>query len=147
MIQNGTHPTSLENPVVSAIQGLENEVKDVVAGFQTRLRRIRRSGDRTLLGDIPVEDGGVPEDAQQPTVSILPVPDEPGVLPDAPPIVIGRGKGEVLEALGRVEASEATETLAPQPDDATKAPEELVGVLAEEAAAEAAEVSPLHVEL
>lgn len=147
MIQNGTHPTSLENPVVSAIQGLEHEVKDVVAGFQTRLRRLRRSGDRTLMGEVPVEDGGVRDDAKEPMVSILPVPGEPEVLSDIPQVVIGRGKDEILEALGHVEASEATETLAYQPDDATKAPEELVGELTDQAVAEAAGVGAVRIDL
>lgn len=146
MIQNGTHPKGLENPVVSAVGDLENEVKDVVAGFQTRLRRVRRSGDRTLVGEVPVEDGGVREETQEPMVSILPVPGEPGMLPDTPPVVIGRGKEEVLEAIGRVEASEVTETLAPQPDDATKAPEEVVGALADEALEES-KAAPVRAEL
>lgn len=154
MIQNGSHPVALENPVISAIEDLESEVKDVVGGFEMRLRRVKRAGDRTLTGEpsasAGANDAGATENTNAPTVSILPVPgagSEPGVLHDAPPVVIGRGKQEVLDAMGRVEAGKATEALPPQTNDATKAPENVVGDLAEEAAAEAGKVIPVHPEL
>jgi hypothetical protein len=150
-IQEGTHATPLGNPVLDTMKDLQSEVQDVVVGFENRLRRLRRDGMRsfsTAEKDEPasVEDGPIPE------VSILPIPGdepEPGVR-EVPPVVIGRGKEEVLEALGRVEAQEQTEALPPTRGDSAKTPEEIVDELAQEveSEAQAAEsVGAVHVEL
>lgn len=113
-IQNGTHPkVAVTNPMTPIFEDLESEVQDVVIGFETRLRRIKRDGERAFNGNgnggaQREEDKGStlePEVEAEPKVSILPVPregarEESGFIP---PVAIGRSQQEVLEALGRVE--------------------------------------------
>lgn len=115
-IQNGTHENLLiDNPIIPIFEDLESEVQDVVIGFETRLRRIKRDGERSFNSvqkdeeKIAVTD---PERDVGPEVSILPIPILPvpeegvGERVYAPPVVIGRSKEEVLEALGKVEPLE-----------------------------------------
>ena len=48
-IQNGTHTEIVvPNPLHSILADLESEVQDVVIGFETRLRRIKREGERAF---------------------------------------------------------------------------------------------------
>ncbi|KAI0064067.1 hypothetical protein BV25DRAFT_336449 [Artomyces pyxidatus] len=114
-IQNGSHPSPPINPILPALEELQNEVQDIIMGFETRLRRIRRSGDRAF--GVAVPDGGEEEEeategsaeAPTPEVSILPIPgDQPE--PEAPVLeepspIIGRGKAEVEEALARADSA------------------------------------------
>ena len=112
-IQNGSHPSPPIDPIPSAMDDLRVELQDVIAGFETRFRRIKRNGFRTfdsLPGDTVDEEEyeQVFESRQPPEVSILPIPeDEPNT---ATPIlgsefpVVGRGKAEVEEAFARAEA-------------------------------------------
>lgn len=112
-IQNGTHPSiAVANPLSPIFQDLESEVQDIVIGFETRLRRIKRDGERAFNnhgnGIAPREEekgsNAVPDVGTEPEASILPVPrgsaGEPGFIP---PVIIGRNQEEVLEALSRVE--------------------------------------------
>jgi hypothetical protein len=86
---------------------LQLEVQDVVADFETRFRRIQRTGLKvidSLPGDMADEEAEQDvESLQPPEVSILPVPsDDESVLRSDFPI-IGRGKAEVEEAVARAE--------------------------------------------
>ncbi|KAI0272732.1 hypothetical protein BC834DRAFT_966707 [Gloeopeniophorella convolvens] len=106
-IQNGTHPSPPIDPVSTAISELEAEVQDVIAGFETRFRRIKRNGFKAFGAPGDPADNEGEQDAEAPEVSILPIADEPH--PAAPASeqelpVIGRGKREVEEAFARAEA-------------------------------------------
>lgn len=110
-IQNGTHDhLTVDNPIIPIFEDLESEVQDVVIGFETRLRRIKRDGERAFNSVQKDEEKGTvtdPEHNVEPVVSILPIPEE-GASEHAyvPPVVIGRSKEEVLEALGKVDPLE-----------------------------------------
>jgi hypothetical protein len=91
---------------------LQVELQDVIAGFETRFRRIKRNGFRTfdtLSDDTMDEEENEQgfESHQPPQVSILPIPEDKSNL--ATPIlgsdfpVVGRGKAEVEEAFARAE--------------------------------------------
>ena len=117
-IQNGTHTNgTASNPVVPVIEDIESEMKDIVIGFETRLRRIKRDGERAFNNGNgngstpPKEEDKVP--APEPEVSILPVPDITGNKPGkvVPPVIIGRSKEEVLEALKKVERHDGQESI------------------------------------
>jgi hypothetical protein len=105
-IQNGTHPSAPSNPVLKDLDDLQTEVEDIVMGFETRLQNIKRDGQRTLGADEQME-GYDPASSPESKYSILPVPDDDGFQTDTP-VVIGKSKAQVLEALGQVE-SEQTE--------------------------------------
>ncbi|OAX41027.1 hypothetical protein K503DRAFT_768024 [Rhizopogon vinicolor AM-OR11-026] len=108
-MQNGTHALSpVDNPIIPIFEDLESEVQDVVIGFETRLRRIKRDGERAFNSIQKDEEKGTTaadlEPGVEPEVSILPIPEEGASAQDrVPPVVIGRSKEEVLEALGKVE--------------------------------------------
>ncbi|KAG1738899.1 uncharacterized protein EDB91DRAFT_1137255 [Suillus paluster] len=106
-IQNGTHTTlSVDNPIIPIFEDLESEVQDVVVGFETRLRRIKRDGERAFNSAQKDEEKGTvtdPEPGVEPEVSILPITEEAtSEQAYIPPVVIGRSK-EALEALGKAE--------------------------------------------
>jgi len=135
-IQNGTHPRVVVfNPLNGIIEDLESEVQDVVIGFETRLRRIKRDGERAFNnhgnGGAQKEDEKGPSVEPEPEVSILPVPregarQEQGFIP---PVVIRRSQEEVLEALSRADpVSEAVRFESGSSVD----PEEAVSRLARE---------------
>lgn len=151
-VQNGTHPSPPINPVLVAIEDLQNEVQDVVVGFETRLRRIKRNGERAF--------GGAPEEPEthyehdDETVAILPIEDEShklmeeGESPAAPPVVIGRGAEEIMSALDRAARAGAHATSAPEVG--SKDPEAVVESLAQEAVADeelSSRYHPAHTEL
>ncbi|KAG1835799.1 hypothetical protein DFJ58DRAFT_710522 [Suillus subalutaceus] len=104
-IQNGTHENlMMDNPIIPIFEDLESEVQDVVIGFETRLRRIKRDGERAFNS---VQKDEEKEQLLFQSVSILPIPEEgAGERAYVPPVVIGRSKEEVLEALGKVEPLE-----------------------------------------
>jgi hypothetical protein len=113
-IQNGSHPSPPIDPIPTAMHELQLELQDVIAGFETRLRRIKRNGFKafdSLHGDTmngEDADHDVETPPLSPEVSILPIPgDEPN--PAAPVLgsefaVVGRGKAEVEEAFARADA-------------------------------------------
>ena len=142
-IQNGSHPSPPINPVLAALQDLQNEVQDIVVGFETRLRRIRRNGERSF--------GGVPDTQEQPedeTISILPIEDDTpkrtdeGESPAPPPVVIGRGAQEIVSALDRAAEQEAQAALVAE--GKSRAPEKVVESLAHEVTAEETVSSTPH---
>ena len=51
MLTNGTHEEPYPNPVVDTLEDLQSEVRDITVGFETRMRRIKREGDRTFSGE------------------------------------------------------------------------------------------------
>jgi hypothetical protein len=106
-IQNGSHPTVPSNPVLAALDDLSSELEDLILGFQTRLRRIKRTAARTFSNTS--QDGvAIDEDetAPQPDISILPVPDhrdrEGATAQGVPPILLGRDDLEIQQALERL---------------------------------------------
>ncbi|EIM86477.1 uncharacterized protein STEHIDRAFT_147074 [Stereum hirsutum FP-91666 SS1] len=138
-LQDGSHPSASPNPVLAALEDLEEEVKDVIAGFETRLRRVKIGGEKVFgsssssssassepssssSAEFPESTSSVEEgieaeaeeavekiekgDVEEPVASILPIEPEPevaqGVLGSGAG-VIGRGKKEVEEAMGRAE--------------------------------------------
>ncbi|KAG2142821.1 uncharacterized protein EDB93DRAFT_1156509 [Suillus bovinus] len=110
LIQNGTHENLImDNPIIPIFKDLESEVQDVVIGFETRLRRIKRDGERAF-NSVQKDEEKIATGAERdvgPGVSILPIPEEgAGERAYVPPVIIGRSKEEVLEALGKVEPLE-----------------------------------------
>ncbi|KAI0079105.1 hypothetical protein K474DRAFT_730573 [Panus rudis PR-1116 ss-1] len=158
-IQNGTHPSPPINPVLDALSELQTEVEDTILGFETRLRRVKRHGERSFGakdGKDPVDDEIVLDE----TVSILPIEDDAHKKPEEgetpaniPPVTIGRSKEEVVEALNR--AAEQDGTAQSTPEDKRKIPDYdyVVESLAHEAEEEVVKQSsipaakPLHEEL
>jgi hypothetical protein len=144
-VQNGSHPSPPINPVLPAIEDLQNEVQDVVVGFETRLRRIKRTGERAF-GSAPESEAR--DDPDDETVSVLPIEDESrkrvddGESPVAPPVVIGRGAEEILSALDRAAEAKAHATSAPE--DESVDPEQVVESLAQEAVADEVHTSTYH---
>lgn len=132
--------------MLPAIEDLQNEVQDVIVGFETRLRRIKRNGERAF--GAASDDNDTPSDE---TVSILPIEDDThkdvngGESPAVPPVVIGRSKEEIIAALDRAADFEAPVSLAPE-DKYTK-PEQIVESIVEEAEAESASQGVFHNEL
>lgn len=153
-LQNGSHPSSPINPILPVLADLQAEVQDVVVGFETRLRRVKRNGDRAFGA---VQGSDVTEDeesdmSRDETVSILPIEeaekDEPlsgQSPPDIHQVVIGRSKEEVVAALNR--AAEADPEATSIPIDKSKGPEEVVESLVSEVEQEVATPGALHQEL
>ena len=127
-IQNGSHPSPPIDPVPSAMYDLQVELQDVIAGFETRFRRIKRNGFRTfgsLSEDTMDEEENeeVFESHQLPEVSILPIPEDE-TNPATPILgsefpVVGRGKAEVEEAFARAEAVMDMDMDGEHPQDST----------------------------
>ncbi|KAF7796835.1 hypothetical protein EIP86_008019 [Pleurotus ostreatoroseus] len=145
-IQDGTHPSPPINPVLPALEDLQNEVQDVIVGFETRLRRIKRNGERAF--GAALDDNDAPSDE---TVSILPIEDDAhrdaseGDSPAVPPVVIGRSKDEILSALDRAADLEAQATSASEEKNVD--PEQVVESMVKEAEAETASQVVFHNEL
>ncbi|KAI0705246.1 hypothetical protein BC835DRAFT_1315246 [Cytidiella melzeri] len=136
-IQDGTHPSPPANPILPILEDLQNEVQDVIVGFETRLRRVKRSGDRgfgAVLDELETDD--VPSDE---TVSILPIEEEEkrledGESPAVPPVVIGRSKEEIASVLERIAEQEGQATSASGDKDVK--PEQIALGLAQDVAEE-----------
>lgn len=152
-IQNGSHPSPPINPVLTILADLQAEVQDLVLGFETRLRRVRRNGERAFSASEKQEQA--PSDAHEDDqVSILPIDeneieDSSADVP-VPPVVIGKSKEEVLQALGRLADEDGQSPSAPEPTSLPLEPEVLVqSLVADEPAGEisSASSSPLHEEL
>jgi hypothetical protein len=148
-IQNGSHPSPPIDPVPSAMHDLQLELQDVIAGFETRFRRLRRNGSRafnSLSGDAMDEEETeqVSESHQSPEFSILPIPEDDSS--PATPIsgselpVVGRGKAEVEEAYTRAEVVMDRE----HPQDSTDDETNRAGLTQTDLPPS---VSPLHAEL
>ncbi|KAI0766674.1 hypothetical protein BD413DRAFT_480869, partial [Trametes elegans] len=152
-VQDGSHPSPPINPVLPAIADLQNEVEDVVAGFQTRLRRINRNGARAF--DAPEEDAAADAAeapvAEDDTLSILPIeePEQTASPADVhvPPVVIGRGKAEVEAALNRAADLEGGKTSSPDDAHAPADPDAVARSIRDEIAGEDTSPSAPHQEL
>ena len=96
MQRNGTHEEALENPILQVLRELRVEVDDIITGFESRLRRIQRDGERTFGGaNQDDENSSDAKSAEDPSVSILPVVNEESV----PQVIIGKSSEQVMEAL------------------------------------------------
>ena len=127
-------------------------MQDVVVGFETRLRRIKRNGERAFSAAVDADEVIHDDAPSDETESILPIDDDThrapvdDESPAVPPVVIGRSKEEILSALERAAEVEAQATSAP--DDKHTEPEQVVASLAQEAVAEGSlAATPLHEEL
>lgn len=151
-IQNGSHPSPPIDPVPDAIHEFHLEVEEIIIGFETRLSHIQRNGLSALGSSLSDRDGDedVEKDAGFPQtpaeVSILPIPtdDSNSAFPisenDFP--VVGRGKVEVEEALGRAESVlTGKDEEGPIDDEVDRAPR------MDTPTAAPSSVSPLHAEL
>ena len=95
MQRNGTHEEALDNPVIQALRDLRTEVDDIITGFESRLRRIQRDGERAFDEANYNEDSSKAKPAEDPIMSILPVADGESV----PQITIGKSPEQVVGAL------------------------------------------------
>ncbi len=109
-VQDGSHPSPPINPVAVAIQELQDEVDDVIAGFNARLRKTKRSGARVFGSPVPADEAEEDESASVP-------PNEDAEQTDTTNegsvrnVVVGRGKGVTESAsILPVEDPEQTET-------------------------------------
>ena len=109
-IQNGTHPALASNPVLTALDDLSSELDDLILGFRTRLRRIKRTASRAFNSaghdGVTMDD----DDSGPPDITILPVPDderESVIEQGVPPVLLGRDDMEIQEAMRRLETHEA----------------------------------------
>ncbi|KAK7687783.1 hypothetical protein QCA50_009002 [Cerrena zonata] len=151
-IQNGTDVSVPANPVLAALEELQSEVHDTVLGFQTRLRRINRHGERSFSakdGEDPIDD----EIALDDSVNIQPIEDDAHKAPanaetpvEIPPVIIGKSKEQVVEAFNRVAEQEISATSTPEAQ--TKNSETIVEEVAQQVEEEAqTSTSPAHEEL
>jgi len=95
MHRNGTHEEALDNPVLQVLRDLRVEVDDVITGFESRLRRIQRDGERAFDGANHDEDSSEAKPTEDPSVSILPIADEESISQ----VTIGKSPEQVVEAL------------------------------------------------
>ena len=119
-IQKGTVPSPPINPILPILDDLEAEVEDIVTGFETRLRQLKREGSRNLTR----EETGRSTSASDPEVSILPIVPEgeasgPGVGSEIPSVIITRSKEEVVDAMRRAGAEDAVESVGVQKESGT----------------------------
>ncbi|KAH8110987.1 hypothetical protein DFH11DRAFT_1859633 [Phellopilus nigrolimitatus] len=102
-IINGSHASPVANAVEDVVDDLRAEVQDITVGFETRLRRMKREGDRAFTSDESSEP-----DALEPEVSVLPVAEagspqgksDEKVLGEVSDAILGRSSDEVVAALG-----------------------------------------------
>lgn len=147
-IQNGTHPhVVVANPLAPITEDLQSEVLDIVIGFETRLRRLKREGERAFNGNGAVQKEEEKGPVAEPEVSILPIPGtdtRERAQTFIPPVIIGRSQQEVFDALNKANSLD-------QPAEASPDPEEVVSSLVREAEVEEevhpASSSMLHTEL
>jgi hypothetical protein len=111
-MQNGTDSTAPEPIVVQALNDLNDELQDVITGFELRLRKLKRGGDRAFTSS--GNSGNTREEStttiapSEPEASILPVPDaeqdgeqtkedESAAVPPID-VVVGKSQDQVLQA-------------------------------------------------
>jgi len=95
MHRNGTHEEALDNPVIRVLRELRTEVDDIITGFESRLRRIQRDGERAFDEANHNEDSSKAKPADDPIMSILPIADGESI----PQITVGKSPEQVVEAL------------------------------------------------
>lgn len=95
LIQNGSHPSPPIDPLPPALDTLQDELNEVIEGWETSVRSI----NGRALNEVFVEQ---PE-AAEPDVSILPIQPELGSGAqgefDASQVVIGKSSAQIEEAL------------------------------------------------
>lgn len=145
-IQNGTHPSPPINPVIPALEDIQSEVQDIVVGFETRIRGIKRKGERAFepthggepeTDDVTGDGNGAREKHEEVRDSAPPV--------DIPHIVIGRNKEEVMEALNRVAEQHAHATS--DVHSSASNPEQVVEQVVHEVEDQVSHPAPSHEEL
>ena len=117
-IQKGTVPSPPINPILPILDDLEAEVEDIVTGFESRLRQLKREGSRNLARE------GTGQSTPDPEVSILPIVPEdeasgPGVGRGIPSVIIGRSEEEILDAIERAGTDGVVETVNIQKEPGT----------------------------
>lgn len=113
MQRNGTHEEALGNPVLQALRELRVEVEDIITGFESRLRRIQRDGERAFGGADLDENSSDAKSAEDPSVSILPIVNEESI----PQIPIGKSSEQVMEALKEAPLEDWAASKQKQPDE------------------------------
>lgn len=105
---------------MDALNDLESEVEDITVGFETRLRRIKREGERVFASDEPLDlEGDETSSSDDAEMSILPISGdgtakgkpEDKVLQEVSDAILGRSGEEVVAALERAESVVAHEEL------------------------------------
>ena len=103
-LANGSHPNAYPNPVLDAFQDIQSEVQDITLGFETRMRRIKREGERAFAEQRSQTEESAPE------ISILPVVDngkkEDNAFQEVADAILGRSEEEVADAFSRAEEQE-----------------------------------------
>ncbi|KAL5531376.1 hypothetical protein ACEPAG_4253 [Sanghuangporus baumii] len=106
-LANGSHSDPYPNPVYDAFEDLRSEVQDITLGFETRIRRIKREGERAFTEERPEPE----QSASEPEVSILPVTDggkkEDKAFQEVADAILGRSEEEVAAAMGRAEEQQS----------------------------------------
>ncbi|KIY52965.1 hypothetical protein FISHEDRAFT_34395 [Fistulina hepatica ATCC 64428] len=122
IIQNGTHPSPPEDPLTMAMSDLQEEVRDIILGFNVRMRDIKVKGFDLFpaVEEASGSEGFEPE----PEVSILPTEPTPHGLGNLAGIILTRGVSEVEKAFAR-----ANDFLAPEASPAHEEVDSPVSIL------------------
>ena len=112
-VQDGSHPSPPINPVMVAIKELQDEVDDVIACFNARLRKIKRSGARGFGSPVPAD-----EDSEEEADASIPAAEdseqtEASGEGSVRNVVVGRGKG-AAESASILPADEPEQTETPE---------------------------------
>jgi hypothetical protein len=113
MHRNGTHEEAVKNPVILALKELRVEVDDIITGFESRLRRIQRDGERAFNGPNHDEDSPESKSTGDPTASILPIANEESV----PQVTVGKSPEQVAEALKEAPLEDWAASKQKKPDE------------------------------
>lgn len=115
-LANGAHPDSPSNALNVAMQELQLEMQKTVLRFKNMLGATQKKGLNTFRGIKTTPS----EESEDPTFSILPVPDtekgqitdpEGQVEPDATQIFLGKSEAQVEDAIKQAEAAAAHDEL------------------------------------
>lgn len=113
MHRNGTHEEALDNPIFRVLKELRVEVDDIITGFESRLRRIQRDGERAFDGADHDEDSPESKPVEDPSVSILPIANEESI----PQVTIGKSQEQVVEALKEAPLEDWATSKQKKPDE------------------------------
>ncbi|KAF8586375.1 hypothetical protein K439DRAFT_963117 [Ramaria rubella] len=107
MMQNGTLANAPPNPVSDIMEALQEEVDDLILGFEASLDRLKSAALDTFSGaETAAESSTLTMTAgSDPEISILPI--EP-IVPEKkdaeiPPVILSRGAEEIKVAVSRAE--------------------------------------------
>ncbi|KAF8518955.1 hypothetical protein BU17DRAFT_48081 [Hysterangium stoloniferum] len=108
-MQAGTDENAPANPLNEIMEALQEEVDDMIVGFETNLSRIKSAAVDLFAGSDKTSD----PTSEAPEVSILPIEPVPlGKMDSIPPVILSRGAEEVKAAIKRAdEARTAHEEL------------------------------------